>query len=442
MIAASTEKTDYDVLVIGGGPTGATAALVLARAGLSVAVLERAKFPRFHVGESFLPKNFELIRKLGLESELRKLKHVPKFGAEFGFGYSLDTTTFSFDIGLDGSENEAFNMERAGFDDMMLREARKAGAQVVEGATVKRATKLSDGDVAVDTSNGTLTGRYLFDASGQATLLGKQLDTRRGFPNHRKVAYFGHYENVKRREGRVGGYPTIAMCDEGWFWMIPIDERRTSIGLVVDADTARQVNVPAHEMLAWGVERCPLVFDRTKSAVPPERNHVIADFSYRCDPCAGPGYFLLGDSAVFYDPIFSSGICLGMVGASEAAESVVQILQGTLKPGAARKRYSQTVRNSSNVFFRLVNSYYEHSFRELFLEGQGPLQVHRAVISVLAGHVFPKPSFALRWRLKAFEWMVRLNKRFALVPRRDRFSLLESEPLVKPALESVLSAAS
>ena len=306
--------SDYDVLIVGGGPVGATAGIVLARAGVSTVILERERFPRFHVGESFLPKAFELIRELGLADELRQLPHVRKFGAEFAMAHSLDTTRISFDLALNGGENETFNIERAGFDEMMLRAAKRAGAHVVQGVTVKKAVTLSDGEVELDTNRGCFTGKYVFDASGQAALLGKQLGTRRGFPNHRKVAYFGHFENVKSLNGPHKGDPTIAMCDEGWFWLIPIDAERTSIGLVLDADVVRRIDVPAHEILAWGIARCPLVRDRTRSALFPDRNHVIADFSYTCAPYAGPGYFLLGYAAVFYDPIFSAGVCLCIAG--------------------------------------------------------------------------------------------------------------------------------
>ncbi len=420
----------FDVLIIGGGPSGATAALQLARAGVSALVIERSPFPRFHVGESFLPANLNLIRELGLEPALRKIPHMDKLGAEFGFGNVLETSRFSFDEGLDDTDNAAFNIERAPFDKMLLDAAKGAGAAVLEGATARKIVRLADGDVEIDVDGRSVSGKYLIDARGQATVLGKHLGTRRGIAGHTKVAYFGHFENVKRLDGREAGYPTVAMFDEGWFWMIPIDERRTSIGLVIEADLARDIDAPASQMLAWGIARCPLVRDRTADAVFPERNHVIADYTYTCEPYAGPGYFMVGDSAIFLDPIFSSGVTLGMVEAAEAARHIVDLLAGRTRASAARRAYTRTVSGGSSVFFRLINLYYDHSFRELFLHGQGPLQIKPAVISLLAGHVFPKPAFALRWRLRVFEWLIRVNRHVSLVPRRERFSLM-TEPAVK-----------
>src|SRR5439155_9862341 len=113
----------------------------------------------------------------------------------------------------------------------------------------------------------------------------------------------------------------IVMCDEGWFWIINIDPKRTSVGLVMDAKAAKDTGVPADRLLAWAVQRCPLVRERMRHASGPDCNEVIGNFSYTCRPFAGEGYYLVGDAAAFIDPIFSTGVYVATIGALKAADA-------------------------------------------------------------------------------------------------------------------------
>lgn len=438
-----SSTSSCDVIIIGGGPGGATAALVLARAGLKTIVLEKAVFPRFHIGESILPQNFPLIQELGLEAALKRLPHLTKYGAEFAMGDDpASAIEFTFDQGLiPGSVT--FNIERARFDEMLLNEAWSAGADVRQNTAVEKIVRLNDGDVAVVAGGQEITGKYILDASGHGTVVARHLGIRKNFEdeNLKKVAYFAQFDNVQRLPGTATGHPTIIMCKEGWFWIIGLNETVTSVGFVTQPNFARSLDVPANRILAWAIARCPVVRHRMRNASGPETNQVLADFSYRCRPAAGPGYFLVGDAAAFLDPIFSTGVTLAMKGGNQAALRTIDILAGTLAPAKARRQYLRYINGSTSIFWRLIRGYYHHSFRELFLNGVGPLQIHRAVIAVLAGNVFPKPPWCLRWRLRVFGLCVQLNKVIPMVPRRKEFSLLSQSPGETPAAVAVRAGA-
>ncbi|MFG0304689.1 MAG: NAD(P)/FAD-dependent oxidoreductase [Phycisphaerales bacterium JB040] len=419
-----------DVTIIGAGPGGAVAAICAARAGLSVRVLERETFPRFHLGESLLPHTFEFLEGLGLGERAESLAHVPKYGAAFAMGDSEQPTLFWFPQRDAGRKSRTLNLERAHLDKLLLDAARDEGVEIREGVRVEAIESLGAGGAAVRTDTGVLSSRVLIDASGQGAVVGRHLGTRTPIEHMQRVAYFEHFRGVEHPPGEARGSSVIVMCDDGWFWLIPLDEHRTSVGLVMRPGVVRERGLRADGALRWGIERCPFVRTAMRNATGPGTNRVCADFSYACRPYAGEGYFLVGDAAVFVDPVFSTGVSLAMASGRHAAECAARVLRDPASAARVRSEYARAVDRHSAPLFAMIDRFYRHPFREFIMTGSGPLGIHNAVLSIVAGRVFPRPRLRHRWRVALLDRMIDLHERTGrLVPRHEPFRLQDCEPV-------------
>ena len=438
----NSETTKYDAIVLGAGPTGATAALSLARKGLSVLVIEKSEFPRFRIGESFLPETYLQLKQLGLEQDFLTLPHVEKLGGSFSLGHGQqEPVDFWFKNGLFSRNSKSFNMERAPFDEMLLDKAREAGAEVLQSEKVQSINRLADNDVEIVSTSGPKHARFLIDASGVATVVAKHLGTKVKFPELSNVGCFAHFTGVARKPDERAGFARVVMCEDAWFWLIPIDEERTSIGVVADHKFVKRMQVDPSRFLEWSIKRCPAMREAFGTAracgpnqLPAGTNHVVADFSYTCKPYAGSGYFLCGDAATFIDPVFSTGVCLGMRNGEDAADSIAEIIQAQANPRRVRRRYIRRSIASSTPMFKLVRMFYRHQFRELFICGKGPLSLHSAVLEILRGNVFPRPRFGVRWRLKLFIFFCWLQRYATVTPKLEKF-WLETASVIPPGCD-------
>lgn len=425
MIQSSPTARTYDAVIIGGGPAGTCAAITLADAGKSTLILERESFPRFRIGESLLPKTVELLKELDLEERMRQQPHWIKKGIAIGFGDGRrELTPIAFQDMMHATEYEAFNMRRSLFDEVLMHAAQERGAEVLHKNGVQSIESIEAGNVRLRTDDGTdIRAHAVIDASGQASVVGRKLKTRQIMSAFRNVAYFEHFENVERPSGKHANYAGVIMCREGWFWMIPLDEKTTSIGAVLDEQIARQINVPANQRLRWCIENCPVVAQAMEHARGPETNQVTSDFSYTCSPYAGSGYFLAGDAAAFVDPVWSTGATFGMLGGQHAAQLLCNVLDGKLSDQAAAKRHHAWVSRHRKTLLRLIGSFYDHAFRELMIEGQGPMGVHRALITLLGGEIFPSVPTSVRWRWELLDALTGFHRRIPIVGKRRPHSL-------------------
>lgn len=416
-----TKPTVADALVIGGGPGGSTAAAFLARAGRRVVLFEKERFPRFHIGESLLPCNRPLFAELGIWPELQAAGFPRKTGAQFLLANGTKARRFVFRRGRFTREPEIIQVERARFDELLLRNARRLGTDVREGWSAA-AVAVSTDHVAVQATDPEgrahrFTAAHLVDASGRANLTGNQAGLRVIHPRHRKLAVFAHFEGVYRDAGEAGGDTVIVRDNDRWFWLIPISDRRTSVGLVLDKDAFTAEGGDPHGVFWSAVRRSAVMSARLHDTHPPGALQVTSDFSYFNRRLAGPRLVRVGDAAGFMDPIFSAGVYLAMWSGKLAAEAVAAALSEQNDGRVRFECYEKRLRRAMRVYWRLVEHYYTRPFMELFLEPRHRLDLPAAVLAVLAGDL--EPAWPVRWRLELFYLLVRLQRFRPLVPRLD-----------------------
>lgn len=417
----------YDVAIIGGGPAGSTAATLLARAGRRVIVLEREKFPRFHIGESLLPFSTQAFDRLGVREKLDRT-FLPKFGGEIIAACGTKGVKFYFKDGFRSRRDRAYQVTRSEFDKLLLDHSREQGAEVREETTVTNIT-FSDDRVKIDieTSAGASEGleaRYLLDCSGRQTILGSYFKLKKTYDHLQKFSVFAHYDNVDRLAGIDATLIRMVRGLDRWFWMIPLTDKRTSIGVVMDTETFRAMKLSPEAALEKCIAEQPLILERMRNAGRVSSVYSAGDYSYRNAKLHGKRWLLAGDAAGFIDPVFSSGVFLAIMSAEKAADTLDEILDNEPLRARRFRKYSRRVNRIMDMYLTFVNSWYSgKEFLEVFLNPTDTMQIAAAVNAVLAGN--EGRSLAIKWRMWLFYFFVRAQRFFALSPR---LSLVPNKP--------------
>jgi 2-polyprenyl-6-methoxyphenol hydroxylase-like FAD-dependent oxidoreductase len=390
---AALQQTD--VLVIGGGPAGSTIAALLARRGYHVTLLEKDRHPRFHIGESLLPANLPLLEQLGVADEVRAIGML-KWGAEFVSPGGDRQQDFRFAEAWDKSMPYAYHVRRSQFDEILIRNAARAGAEVIEGCRV-RSVQLQGGTpqggarVEAQQQDGRTRhwqARYLVDASGRDTFLASQLNIKRRNPRHNSAAIFGHFSGAQRNPGERAGHISIYWFDHGWLWFIPLHDGATSIGAVVWPYYLKSRSVPVREFFTATIAQCPPLAKRLTDATLISEVEATGNYSYSATRSHGDGYLLLGDAYAFIDPVFSSGVLLAMHNAFVGADAVDACLRTPARARAALRDFDRSLRCGPREYSWFIYRVTNPTMRELLLAPRNLLRMKEAMLSVLAGDIY------------------------------------------------------
>ena len=356
---------DYDAIVIGGGPSGSSYAITLARSGRSVLLLERERFPRFHIGESLLTYTADVLEQFGLLDRVVESGFVIKRGIELT---GPEGTFRRLDLARIGDDRRGWtvHVERAHFDKILLDAAAATpGVTVLQNARVSGL--LHSGEAIsgvrytwkdqVHSSNAS----FVVDASGRAGVIARGLNLRKTDNDLKMAAVFKHFSGVDERNNpATEGDIQLGLHEDGWLWAIPIRPDTISVGCMAPAEILRAAR-PEH-VFEEHLKRVPRILQRIEGTTPVRELTGENNFEYHCDTLAGPGYFIVGDAGCFTDPVFSGGVLLALTTGRRAAEETLKCLAGEVDEKEAALAYQNFFKTGYETYYRLIRAVYDNRY--------------------------------------------------------------------------------
>ena len=363
-----TQSTSTDVIVVGGGPAGATTATLVAQQGFNVTLFERERFPRYHIGESLIPETFWVLERLKMIDKLRNSHFVQKHSVQFITDRGTLSEPFYFADNKPHESSQTWQVLRSEFDQMMLENAAEQGVSVQEGVRVLEVLFEGKRAVGVRVQDEEGNQREVFanvvvDAAGQSNLLMDRLGLREWDPELKKAAIWTYFKGAHRDSGRDEGATLVMQLEgkQGWFWYIPLQNDTISVGVVADFDYlfADRGTKDIQEIFFQEVARCPGLIPKIASAQRVAPVKAAKEYSYRSQQVAGDGWVMVGDAFGFLDPLYSSGVLLAFKSGALAADAICLGLQSGDTSGERLGAWGEEYIKGMERMRRLVCEFYD-----------------------------------------------------------------------------------
>jgi flavin-dependent dehydrogenase len=386
--------SEFEAIVIGGGPAGSTTGALLAEHGHRVLLLEREPFPRYHIGESLIPYTWFTLNRLGVVDWLRSSACPKKYSVQFVSITGRVSQPFYFFQTIKHECSLTWQVWRGEFDAMLLDNARKKGVEVRQGVAVRDV--IMDGErvvgVRADVGNGKveeIRARVVVDASGRDSMLSRRFGWKDRDEDLNKIAVWSYWKGAKRDPGLDEGATTVAYVPQkGWFWYIPLHSDIVSVGVVGEPGYLYRDTRDPNAIYERELKACRWIHDRVRVGEQVEPVRVTGEYSYHSRRIGGDGFCLVGDAFAFLDPLFSTGVFLALKSGEMAADTLHEVLAaGRPVTAASFEDYYAKQRHAVMSFRRLVRAFYNltFSFRE-FLQVYPDL--HPLIVDTLVGNVF------------------------------------------------------